>query len=327
MTEENTSTALALPDEGQFRRRIEAINRFQALVRRELKKGHDYGVIPGTKKPTLLKPGAEKITKLMLMADTYEVIRQEDWAKGFFAYEVTCILTSLETGKVFSTGLGSCNSMEANYRWREQARKCPHCEQEAIIKGKAEYGGGWLCFAKKGGCGAKWPDGAQEIEGQRTGRIPNEDIYSQVNTLLKMAKKRALVDAALSAGRLSDLFTQDMEDLVATSTDGAEDEYIADAPTPSSPKSPPQRVQPPLAPAQVAPATSGTERWTGYNLMAWGEKQTSSITLKQMEAIVGMSTGAWLRVPANKDKGYEGYRDEVIAKRGQAAAVLTKVGL
>jgi len=43
-------------------------------------------------------------------------------------------------------------------------------------------------------------------------RVPNDDIFSQVNTILKMSKKRAMVDAALSAGRLSDLFTQDMED-------------------------------------------------------------------------------------------------------------------
>ena len=44
-------------------------------------------------------------------------------------------------------------------------------------------------------------------------RLDNEDIYSQVNTILKMAKKRALVDAALSAGRLSQVFTQDIEDM------------------------------------------------------------------------------------------------------------------
>jgi hypothetical protein len=36
---------------------------------------------------------------------------------------------------------------------------CPVCGKDAVIKGKAEYGGGWLCFGKKGGCGAKWPEG------------------------------------------------------------------------------------------------------------------------------------------------------------------------
>lgn len=38
-------------------------------------------------------------------------------------------------------------------------RLCPQCQKPAIIKGRAEYGGGWLCFKKKGGCGAKFPDG------------------------------------------------------------------------------------------------------------------------------------------------------------------------
>ncbi|MCK7475628.1 MAG: hypothetical protein MZV49_24095 [Rhodopseudomonas palustris] len=46
----------------------------------------------------------------------------------------------------------------------------------------------------------------------RVYRFPNEEIYTQVNTVLKMAKKRAQVDAALSVGRLSNIFTQDIED-------------------------------------------------------------------------------------------------------------------
>lgn len=36
------------------------ITQLQAAVQSTLKKDHDYGVIPGTNKPTLLKPGAEK---------------------------------------------------------------------------------------------------------------------------------------------------------------------------------------------------------------------------------------------------------------------------
>jgi hypothetical protein len=45
---------------------------------------------------------------------------------------------------------------------------CPSCGVVgAIIKGKPEYGGGWLCFGKKGGCGAKFltdPREAQKAE-------------------------------------------------------------------------------------------------------------------------------------------------------------------
>ena len=44
-------------------------------------------------------------------------------------------------------------------------------------------------------------------------KYASQDAYSIDNTVLKMAKKRALVDAALMVGSLSDLFTQDLEDM------------------------------------------------------------------------------------------------------------------
>jgi len=206
-------TALTLPDEAQFRHDMQAINRFQQIVHSTMIVDLDYGIIPGTQKPTLLKPGAEKIAKLLGLSDQYEILdRFEDWHEPLFRYLIKCRLIHLATGLVISEGLGECNSMESKYRWRESKRKCPVCGAEAIIKGKEQYGGGWICFKKIGGCGEKWEAGDPEIEAQQIGRVENEDIYSQVNTILKMAKKRALVDAALSAGRLSDIFTQDMED-------------------------------------------------------------------------------------------------------------------
>ncbi|KKM17042.1 hypothetical protein LCGC14_1679670, partial [marine sediment metagenome] len=33
---------------------------------------------------------------------------------------------------------------------------CPECGQPTIIKGKEEWGGGWVCWKKEGGCGAKF---------------------------------------------------------------------------------------------------------------------------------------------------------------------------
>lgn len=276
MTEERAMTttapgAFALPDEGQFRRDFQAIARFQAIVRSQMVEGHDYGIIPGTgTKPTLLKPGAEKIAKLLGLADCYELVdRQEDWDKGFFRYLVRCRLMHIGSGSLVSEGLGECNSMESKYRWRDAKRKCPACGKETIIKGKAEYGGGWLCFGKLGGCGAKYQDGESAIEGQPMGRVPNDDIYSLVNTILKMAKKRALVDASLSAGRLSDIFTQDIEDMPQQSAPEAA------TPAPAQPArqqvSTPAATPPPAdagelagqgkpAPAPSAPASAAAPR-------------------------------------------------------------------
>ena len=273
MTQEPTNTLAtipthALPDENQLRLDIRAIARFQAIVRAELRVNHDYGVIPGTgSKPTLLKPGAEKITKLLGLADTYEIAeRLEDWDRPLFRYLVKCRLISLSTGVVVSEGLGECNSMESKYRWRDAQRRCPKCQGETIIRGREEYGGGWLCFAKRGGCGAKFADNDTAITGQRLGRVENDDIYSLVNTILKMAKKRALVDAALSAGRLSDLFTQDLEDLRANAgatVVGEAEETEPDprpVPTAQTPQqTPAQGRTAPQAPSPVVSATPAPE--------------------------------------------------------------------
>ena len=137
-----------LPTQLETQGQLAAIEAFQKACQLHMRDGSDYGVIPGTQKPTLLKPGAEKIIRLLGLADDYEIEAVKDWDKPFFSFQVTCRLRHLASGQVVATGVGECNSMESRYRWRKAARICPECGQEAIIKGKREYGGGWLCFAK-----------------------------------------------------------------------------------------------------------------------------------------------------------------------------------
>jgi hypothetical protein len=72
----------------------------------------------------------------------------------------------------------------------------------------------YYCWAKLGGCSWIFDEDSAEFKNlaeQKTGRIRNPDIFDQVNTVLKMAKKRAHVDAVLNFG-FSDKFTQDIED-------------------------------------------------------------------------------------------------------------------
>lgn len=135
---------------------ISKITQFQKVVQSQLLQNHDYGVIPGTPKPTLLKPGAEKIIMLLGLRSEFDIVDStRDFDKGFFQYQVKC---KLYRGDMLVTeGLGSCNNRERKY-----------------IK---------------------------------------MDPYTMDNTVLKMAKKRALVDAALLVGSLSDIFTQDLEDM------------------------------------------------------------------------------------------------------------------
>ena len=184
------------------------------VMRAVMKPEVHYGTIPGVKKPSLFKPGAESINVALRLAPHYvsEKIWHDD---GHLTVSVVCTLRHIPTGLEVATGEGLCTSRESRYAYRQGGRACPDCGADAIIKGKAEYGGGWVCFAKKGGCGAKWSDGteqAQTFENAEVGRVPNPDLPDTFNTVLKMADKRALVAAVLNGTAASDVFTQDVED-------------------------------------------------------------------------------------------------------------------
>ena len=163
---------------------------FHKTVQGALLKGKDYGVIPGTgTKPALLKPGAEKINMLFGCNPEYELIsKDEDFRNGFFNYSFKCTL--YKNGQPVGQGVGSCNSMEVKYKYITcyESQLADHGEtEETAIKmtdrwGKVKY------------------------------RILNPEPADKANTYLKMAKKRAFVDATLQLGSLSDLFTQDIED-------------------------------------------------------------------------------------------------------------------
>jgi hypothetical protein len=196
----------------------------QELMKDCMTEGQHFGKIPGTDKPTLLKPGAEKLNFTFRLVATYPDIERLDLPNEHREYQILCRLLHQGTGQLIAEGVGSCSTMESKYRYRWANKKCPKCGAEAIIKGKAEYGGGWICYGKKGGCGAKYKDDAGEIVSQPAGKIENPDIADIYNTVFKMAKKRALVDATIAACAASDLFTQDMEDFVDESGIAGENE-------------------------------------------------------------------------------------------------------
>lgn len=191
-----------------------------AVVVRELRekvfvKDQDFGIIPGTgTKPVLLLPGMEKLMRALRLRPLYYLVSEvQDFDRPLFYFRYECQLVEIETGDVVSSAIGSANSLESKWRWRKAGRACPQCGAEAIIKGKAEYGGGWVCFNRKGGCGAKFRDGDASIESQVEGRVPNEDIFDQINTIDKIAQKRALASAIKGAANVSEFFTVDLEDL------------------------------------------------------------------------------------------------------------------
>ncbi len=191
---------------------VRQVNLIQDVMAKVMKDGEHYGVIPGTKKPTLLKPGAEKLCMVFRLEPNYEIIREfrEDL---FIAYTVKCTLTHIPSGQVIASGVGACNSREAKYRFR-------YIEELTGIEVPKGY---W--DAKKAGDAKEMKrligEGMRPRKNEETGKwviaksiqVDNDNPWDLDNTIMKMACKRALVAATLNATAASDIFTQDVEDM------------------------------------------------------------------------------------------------------------------
>lgn len=252
------------------------IEELQAFVRSYMITGEDYGTIPGTQKPTLYKPGAEKLCDVYGFTKEFTVVEAlEDWDRGRFAYTVKATLRSKRTNLLEAEGLGSCNSMEAKYRWLWvwDDKLPPHLDKASLAskrtkKGAVQY------------------------------RVPNDDPYSQVNTILKVAKKRALVDAVLSATRSSGLFTQDLEDLKANGVLG--DEEGVDTPYTAAPKAAtPKATTPKPTPPKPAALTSEQQL-----AKLWEHGQTLGITREMFAGAIHDQVGDTKRADWTRDQWY-----------------------
>jgi len=264
------------------------------------KLGLDYGIIPGTgSKPTLLLPGMEKLLRALHLRPEYvEKSRIEDFDNNLIYYRYECRLIDYDTGLCLSTAIGSANSHESKWRWREQSRACPVCGKETIIKGKEEYGGGWLCFAKKGGCGAKFKDGDAAIEGQAVGRIENPDIFDQMNTIDKIAQKRALGSAIKGAANVSEFFTVDLEDFQQFDTsrlapqsnviEGSFEEVSTDKPSSTVRGAGPTKHEPPSSWAD------NSAKWDEFLASALDKFKFTSITVEEILGVFdGLGFADW----------------------------------
>lgn len=248
---------------------IAQVKLIQEVMGKVMQEGEHYGQIPGcgTRK-TLLQPGAQKLTMTFRLAPEYQ-IQETNYDKGHKEYRVICTLKSISSGAFVGQGVGCCSTLESKYRWKGGARKCPECGKEAIIKGKAEFGGGWICFTKKNGCGAKWGDNDLAIVGQSVDRVEHDSPADFYNTVLKMAKKRAFVDATITATAASDIFTQDIGDDDAPADAAEPPKRPPDRPEPAKPSTPPQTPKAAQAPKEAAATpqgkTGGTEaEWARF---------------------------------------------------------------
>lgn len=207
---------------------IAGANLIQQVMHAVMKEKTHYGTVPGCgDKPTLLKPGAEKIlsTFRISVIPIVEDLSEEDRR----AYRVHA--QGLSNGSVIGEGIGCCSSDEEKYKWRKAIGK--EYDEAPEDRRRLKWRKGW--------------NGGKDYQEQQVRTNP-ADLD---NTILKMAKKRAMIDLCLTATAASDCFQQDVEDLPA--------EYV-ESQQPSEPsiqmpkvKTMPKKEEPePLAPeAQI----------------------------------------------------------------------------
>lgn len=167
------STVMELADVKQH------INAIQSVMRGAMKRGVHYGIIPGTKGgPSLWKPGAELIFTMFRLGTKPTI---EETGDG---YRVTIEVFHIPTGQVVGYGMGSCSWGEDKYAWKKAMPG--EWDQAEVENRRIKHGRDCM------------------VQQVRTNPC---DLQ---NTVLKMAVKRARVDACLTTTAASDVFEQDM---------------------------------------------------------------------------------------------------------------------
>lgn len=145
------------------------IDMAQKLVYEVLEEDIDYGIHPGTESMALRDPGASKIANAFNTYPEHIILHaRED--EDVISYLIQAKLVNRNTDKVVAIGVGGCSTMESKYGFRYVWHPQDYGYDKSQLKFKK--GKGW--------------------------RIPNPEVVDLGNTILKMATKRAEIDACQS---------------------------------------------------------------------------------------------------------------------------------
>lgn len=191
---------------------IAAQNATRELVTQALQKGRDYGEIPGVDKPSLLKPGAERVIL------------------GFGCYaRFTIVESEIDHDREVKYVKTKWTEKDQPSNWREI--KAAGLGRNKRFGGKGKEKERWVWQEKEEEAGVSIGLYRYVVRCDIVDRSTDAVVGSCVgacstleskyidrprdceNTALKMSEKRALVGAALITFGLSDQFTQDVEDL------------------------------------------------------------------------------------------------------------------
>ena len=152
------------------------------------------------RKPTLLDPGAGKLIGFFSCRPRHRVLERfyDKDEEGYesIRYVIATEIVQESTGKVVAEGVGSCTSDEVKYKYRwyfsSELKKMGMSEDEIHALPEREI---------------NTSRGKAKQYRARNPEIPDLD-----NTILKMAAKRAEVDATLQLPGVAAVFTQDVGD-------------------------------------------------------------------------------------------------------------------
>lgn len=158
-----------------------AFNEFKEFIKNDLKDGVDFGKIPSVEKPCLFKAGGEKIQLYLGLTPQYKLLHREfvpnQVRKDKVWNDVTKKYQEVETVRNYYCWEWSCELWHGSVKVAEGVGMGNTEEDKYVSQYK----------------GAKTPD-------------------SLANTVMKISKKRAFMDAIIGVSGVSDIFTQDLED-------------------------------------------------------------------------------------------------------------------
>ena len=170
---------------------ITNIKKVDDVYNKIMKKDTHYGVIQGCgDKPALLKAGAEKLTQLFMLSPRL-TIDEKDLGNGHREYNFKVELYHRHTNEFWGEGNAVCSTMESKFRYRYDFKNTgkPVPQEYWENRDSALLGGSQYSTKKIDG---KWMICTKE-------KIENPDIADTYNTVKKIGKKRALVDATITA--------------------------------------------------------------------------------------------------------------------------------
>ena len=170
---------------------MQSIALLQGMVRDTLIRGVDYGRIPGTPQDSLWDPGASQIIgSFNCYPGERRILKLEDTDEKIVAV-VEVPITSRATQQEVGSGIGAASTLETKYKYRWVSNPAQWGYNDEAIK----------MFKTKRG---KDDEGNDAI----LYRIPNPEHSELLNTIVKMAAKRAEVDAAESLPGVASVLRQ-----------------------------------------------------------------------------------------------------------------------